>query len=117
MFAYALAGQSEAVQRWYQQELQRFVEWMWQWEDGQTVTEAVEVVEGAVCQCAALSWQQYHHVCGAAALLAYVAREAHEAGFERLRVFFQQVPNLFQIDWSCRQEPASLVEVGGDGWQ
>jgi hypothetical protein len=112
LFRYALVGQSEAVQRWYERELRRLMEWAWRQEwHGFPFAEALEVVECAVCQCAPLSWRQYQNVCGAAALLAYVAREADE-GFERLREFFQGVPCLFQIEWSCVQEPVAVVDHG-----
>ncbi len=115
MFQYALASQSEAVQRWYERELRRLMEWAWRQEwYGFPLEEAVEVVEGAVCQCAPLSWREYHNVCGAAALLAYVAREA-EGGFERLRAFFQGVPDLFQVEWSCVQEPVAVLDHGYGG--
>lgn len=113
MFRYALAGQSETVQCWYERELRRLMEWAWRQEWlGFPLEEAVEVVECAVCRCASLSWREYHRVCGAAALLAYVAREATDEGFERLREFFQGVPGLFQIEWSCVQEPVAMVNHG-----
>lgn len=112
MFQYTLANQSEAVQCWYERELARLMEWAWRrkW-SGFPLAEALEVIEEAVRQCSPLSWRQYHNVCGSAALLAYVAREADE-GFERLREFFQGVPGLFQIEWSCLQEPEAVVSYG-----
>ena len=112
MFQYALAGQSEAIQRWYEQELRRLMEWAWRQEwYGFPLAGALETVESAICRCEPLSWPEYVRVCGSAALLAYGAREANE-GFERLREFFQGVPGLFQVEWSCVQEPVTVVDHG-----
>jgi len=111
MFEYVFAGSSEAVQRSSQRELDRFVKWARMQLIGEHVLGALEVVEKTVCACGPLSFEQYYAVCGAAAVLAYVALDA-DGGFDWLWTFFRDVPRLFQIDWSCSR---GLVEVGGDG--
>ncbi len=77
---------------------------------------ALDVVEVAVYACRPLSCEQYQAVCGAAALLAYVAREA-EGIFQHVGPFFRSVPDLFQIDWSCSRGLVEAAEGVGDGWE
>ena len=107
LFVYLWPGQEGTV-RSYQRELERFLSWVAEQAVVVIVQEAFAVVDQAVRACEPLPFEQYQVVCGAAALLAYVAL-SEEQGFVSLGLFFRSVPGLFQIDWSLSLE---RVEVG-----
>lgn len=108
MFEVVFAHESEAARRAARRELERFMAWARVLPIEEQVLGALEVVEKAVGACGPLPVEQYYAVCGAAAVLAYVALNA-ESGFDWLWSFFRDVPRLFQIEWSCSLGP---VEVG-----